>query len=287
MAIMVFDAGGSSIKVGYYDQQLHLCESIVTPKTYDAFKDTLSHALAKVQAHTTIEAVSFSLPGAVNQQTGIIGGMSAIPYIHHFNIVADLEKFLGLPVFIENDANAAALAEVGAGSAKGLQNVLCVILGTGVGGAMIIDGQVIHGKNSLGGEFGYIYLDNQQTFSELATAVAMEKRYQKRLHLETRLSAQTIFDLAKQGDAVAYEEVEKCYHYIAMGLYNLRFCYDPEVILIGGGLSNRDDLLENIQRHVKLLRNHQASEGLPLAICAFKSEANLIGAYFNALGNHR
>lgn len=98
-----------------------------------------------------IQGVAISSPGAVNKNTGVIEGASALPYIHGFNIQSELETLFALPVSIENDANCAALAEVAFGAAKGCTTALLLVLGTGVGGAVVIDGKVHHGEHLLVG----------------------------------------------------------------------------------------------------------------------------------------
>lgn len=238
-----------------------------------------------------IEGIAISSPGAVNQVAGIIEGASAIPYIHHFPIVEELEELFGCPVSIENDANCAALAEFWKGAAKGLKNVIFVVVGSGIGGAVIIDGKIQYGKHLSAGEFGYMLLTDQHTFSDLGTAVNMAKRYTKRKNLEENaVSGKEVFELAEQGDAIAQNEVDTFYRYLAQGIYNLQYSFDPEKIIIGGGVSSKSDLipqltvnLERIARQVETaLFGPENSLHIPeITLCEFKNDANLIGAVYN------
>ena len=184
---------------------------------------------------------------------------------------------------MENDANCAGLAEVWRGAAKGLQNVLFVVIGSGIGGAVIVDGKVRHGKHLFGGEFGYMLLKEDKTFSDLGTAVNMAKRYSKRMELETELSGKEVFELAEQGDEIAEEEVETFYHYLAIGIYNLQYSFDPEKIIIGGGVSSKEGLLDELNVHLaKVVESAKIAPFIPeVAICEFQNDANLIGAVYN------
>ncbi len=284
MSLLVMDIGGSSVKFAVWEkEQLVDKGSFVTPKTWDEMKQEMVQLKGKMDAKYTIDGVAFSAPGAVNQSKGVIEGASAVPYIHHFPVFFELEKLLGCPISMENDANCAGLAEVWRGAAKGLQNVLFVVIGSGIGGAVIVDGKVRHGKHLFGGEFGYMLLKEDKTFSDLGTAVNMAKRYSKRMELETELSGKEVFELAEQGDEIAKEEVETFYHYLAVGIYNLQYSFDPEKIIIGGGVSSKEGLLDELNVHLaKVVESAKIAPFIPeVAICEFQNDANLIGAVYN------
>ena len=135
-------------------QELILTLGIDTPDNLDTFYEELSDAVNEIKANHKIVGVAISSPGAVNKATGVIEGASALPYIHNFKIVPELEKRFGLPVSIENDANCAAMAEVTFGNGRGCKNLAFVVCGTGIGGAVVIDGKICHGSHLYGGEFG-------------------------------------------------------------------------------------------------------------------------------------
>lgn len=284
MSLLVMDIGGSSVKFAVWEkEQLVDKGSFVTPKTWDEMKQEMVQLKGKIDAKYTIDGVAFSAPGAVNQSKGVIEGASAVPYIHHFPVFFELEELFGCPVSMENDANCAGLAEVWRGAAKGLQNVLFLVIGSGIGGAVIVDGKVRHGKHLFGGEFGYMLLKEDKTFSDLGTAVNMAKRYSKRMELETELSGKEVFELAEQGDEIAKEEVETFYHYLAIGIYNLQYSFDPEKIIIGGGVSSKEGLLDELNVHLaKVVESAKIAPFIPeVAICEFQNDANLIGAVYN------
>lgn len=289
MSILTIDIGGTSVKSAVWlENKLENYQKNLTPKSWEGMKQ-LFHSLLMdcLKENFTISGVAISSPGAVDSERGIIGGASAVPYIHDFNIVEELQSLFGLPVVIENDANCAAYAELWLGNAKGVSDFLMVVLGTGVGGSVIINREIIKGKHLLGGEFGYMVLDKGQTFSNLATTVELEKRYAKKMNLSETISAEKIFERAIVGDEVAYEEVEIFYYYLALGLYNLQYCFDPDKIILAGGVSQKKDLIDQIKRQFEVIKQQVAiAQVFPeLEIAAFKNEANLIGAVYHFLEN--
>lgn len=281
MSVLVFDWGGTGIKFGLWKNEgLERQDQFPTPKTWDELKSQMK-AVKDSFLDEELEGVAISAPGAVNSDKGVIEGISAIPYIHHFPIQAELEAYFGLPVSFENDANSAGIAEVWKGAAREYQDVLFLVLGTGVGGAVIKNGKVEKGAHLYGGEFGLIYLDGDQTFSSVGTAVKMADRYCVRNNVEKgTFSGKDVFRLADEGDKLAAEEVENFYNYVARGVFSLQFTMDPECLVIGGGVSAKPGLLEEINRRVLALFKEQGIIDFEpvIKMCQFKNDANLIGA---------
>lgn len=285
MAILAFDIGGSAVKYGVWSEEsLHSQAQFKTPKTWDEMKTRLLSVKKEMDKNYEINGLAFSSPGAVNQKERKIDGLSAVPYIHHFPIYDELEALFSLPITIENDANSAALAEVWKGAAKDNQNVLFVVIGTGVGGSVIVNRQVQHGAHLFGGEFGLMLLDGSQTFSELATPVQMAWKYADRKNIpRDSIDGKKVFELADQGDLIAIEEVNDFYYYLAIGLYNLTYSFDPEKIIIGGGLSNKSGLIERLNEEFEAIFervNHDTFRPI-VELCHYRNDANLIGAVFN------
>ena len=279
MSLLAIDIGGTTIKFALYDQgELGDISSIKTPIDLESFYHSLSSVVEQAKKEHNIQGVAISSPGAVNKKTGVIEGASALPYIHGFDIHAALETLFGLPVSIENDANCAALAEVAFGAAKDCSTALLLVLGTGVGGAVVIDGKVHHGKHLFGGEFGYMLVDDTQTFSSVGTTVSMARRYYKRTGEE--LDAVDIFDRAFLGESVACEEKDFFIHQVAKGIFNLSYAFDPDIVLIGGGVSQADWLIPELKKELEKLKQIVGiAPFVPdIAVCQFQNVANLIGA---------
>jgi predicted NBD/HSP70 family sugar kinase len=286
MKLLCIDIGGSSIKFAICkDGQLSQQSNLPTPDNLDDFYRILEEQVAYYEpAH--FKGIGISSPGAVNKQTGIIEGASALPYIHNFPIQAELEKRLGYPISIENDANCAALAESALGAGKKASSLVLLALGTGVGGSLVIDGKIYHGAHLFGGEFGFMIMNSDyQIFSQLGTVVNMASRYNHKQPTGKKYSGKEVLDLADQGDSLAQEEKQVFLQNLAIGIFNIQHAFDPEMILIGGGVSQADFLLTAVEAELdKLYEAVQISNLRPkLAICQFKNEANLLGAYIDFL----
>ncbi|CRU79498.1 N-acetylmannosamine kinase [Streptococcus equi subsp. equi] len=207
MTLLCIDIGGTSIKFAIcHKGRLKKQSSRPTPQSLEDFYHMLDERLAYYRTEK-LSGIAISSPGAVNKATGIIEGASALPYIHGFPIQQCLEERLGLPVSIENDANCAALAESALGAGQGTSSLAMLVLGTGVGGSLVINGRIHYGAHLFGGEFGFMVMNERyQTFSELGTVVNMAKRYSQIINDGKSYTGKEVLELADQGDPVALKE---------------------------------------------------------------------------------
>lgn len=283
MMLLVFDIGGTYTKYGIWKKDT-LVENnkFETPATWEAMKENLVRVQGNIASEYNLEGVAFSVPGAPNPATRQIEGESLVEYLHYFPIYDELEEAFGLPVAFENDANAAALAEIAQGSAQGVSNAIFVIIGTGIGGTVLINDEIVPGHNQYAGEFGFMLMnEEEENFGQLATAVSMSERYAKRKGLDVdSITGEQVFALAEEGDDVAKEEVDRFFYYLTVGLYNLTTVLNPEKVVIGGGVSNLDGFLGKIEDQLDRLseRIYHFPFRPTIEIATFKSEANLIGA---------
>ncbi len=288
----VLDVGGSSIKYALMDETGCFLEksSLPTPKSLSELMDTIDSIVRQFKNSHRIKGLAVSMPGAVNTETGYIEGITALPYIHGPNIKELLQERTGLPVELENDANCAGLAEGWIGAAKDVSDYLCIVIGTGIGGAVVLDKKIRHGKNGFAGEFGYMvmedYLGHQagETWSSLAAVGGLIKQVAKRKGINPdALSGRVIFELAENGDADVQDEIDKFMKRLAVGIYNLQFIFDPEKILIGGAISHRDGFIEQINERLQQLKYE--TEGIPVIVerCQYGNDSNLIGALYHYL----
>lgn len=283
-----FDLGGTSLKHGILDEQGNIIEKGKIPVHDDvwAILDLIADQVKKYQEKYEVSGICLSTPGAVDSQTGIIHGYSALPSIHGPNWMKELEKRCALPVSIENDANCAALAEVYAGAGKGYSDLIFVVIGSGIGGAIIKNRRIHHGKHLSGGEFGYAVFQQKDgellTFSDLAATVNMVQKVQKELE-DDSLDGQKIFERARKGDETCSRAVNEFYFQIAVGIYNLQYIYDPEKILLGGGVSDQEDFVEKIKEQIDIvLEKVEIADIKPeIAKCSYGPDANLEGAYIH------
>ncbi|WP_251865671.1 ROK family protein [Enterococcus malodoratus] len=283
--ILAIDIGGSAIKSGLWENEaLTELPSYPTPKTWDEMKAYLK---LLVDEHQITNGVAISAPGAVNVEEGVIYGVSAVPYLHRFPIKQELANFLSVPVSFQNDANCEALAEIWQGNAKGLESAALMIIGTGIGGGIAINGKLRSGTNLFGGEFGYQVMndDTLETLSDLGSPVAMSKRFSNIKADDRSYTSKEIFDLAEAGNELAQEQIDYFYNALSIGIYNILVSLDPDRVLIGGGISTREDLLFNIEERVQQLLLKKGAKELKASIipCKFLSQANLIGAVYQFL----
>ena len=286
MTLLVFDIGGTFTKFGVWEKDTLVAnDKFNTPASWVEMKQQLVETKKNVEATYTIEGVAFSVPGAPNRKTRQIEGESLVDYLHFFPIYDELEEAFGVPVAFENDANCAALAEMAKGSAVGLSDALFVIIGTGIGGTVIVNQAIVEGHNQYAGEFGFMLMNNEEeNFGELATAVAMSRRFAARKGLDpATVSGEQVFALAKAGDKEAKEEVDTFFYYLTRGIYNLTTILNPEKVIVGGGVSNLEGFVARMEQEIDDLfdRIYHFPYRPQIEIATFKSEANLMGAAAN------
>ncbi|WP_334330384.1 ROK family protein [Companilactobacillus sp. HBUAS59699] len=275
----LIDIGGTSIKFAIWrNNELEKLPDVETPNSLEELYEILTTVVEKMKQEAGIVGVGISSPGAVDKTTGFIGGTSAVSYLHGFDILSALTKRFQLPVSIENDANCAALAELDAGAGRATDSLIFLILGTGVGGSVIVDHRIWHGAHLFGGEFGFMLIEGHKTLSQLGTAVNAAARYND-IH-QTSYSGKELFGMAKNGNPAAVKEVQVMYKALAKGIFNLQYCFDPELIVIGGAVSNNPDLIPAIDAEIENIRSEItiASIKPKLVTCQFTDEANLRGA---------
>lgn len=279
MSIAAFDIGGTSVKYGIWNNNLLENKgSFPTPPTWLEMKKNIKIIFDGFLKEGAITGAGFSFPGSVSPEEGIIFGISAVPYIHHFPIQSELEKELGVPVRIENDANCAALAELWQGVATEANNVLFVVAGTGVGGSVVVNREIIRGANLFGGEFGCMLLDKNTILSRVGTVVHAAERYSERVG--EKIDGKELFQRTEQGDSIAKEEVETFLDSLSQGIHNLLVCFNPELLILGGAISKREDVVEQLTERVQAFLELSGAVDIDvnLVACHFHNDANLIGA---------
>ena len=291
MAIVAIDIGGSLIKYAAISENgdIYYKHSVPTPKTsYEEMIAALLSILKAIESEGyAVDGIALSIPAPVDVSTGIIQGEGSLPFLYKKSIKGSLMDATTLRVTCENDGNCAALAELWKGAATGFSNVVLVVCGTGIGGAIIHDGKIHHGKHLFAGEFGYgihhLPRDGEsiEIWSLAASMGALTQKTAQRLNLSVdSITGADVFKMAEKGNVVAQEEIRLFYRGMAVGIHNIQYYYDPELILIGGGISSREDFIACIKQQLDWIYDQL---GHPLAvpdirICQFQNDANLIGA---------
>lgn len=286
--IACLDIGGTSIKVAVSDREGNLKEKGFV-KIEEIFEDLMGNIVEWINSMKEkyeIEGVAISSPGAVDTKIGIVGGASAVPCIHGPNWKEEILKRTSLKASIENDANCAALAEVFSGTAKGVSDMMFLVCGTGIGGAIVNNGKIHHGKHLHSGEFGYMLMEEEDgqfyNFSEVASTMSFVRRVRKHYNDES-WDGVKIFEEAANGNEVCIEAIERFYKNLAKGIFNIQYVYDPEMILLGGAISEREDFIDRINEKIdEIMSKVEIAKVRPQVLtCTHKKDANLIGAVAN------
>ncbi len=287
---LAIDVGGTALKIGLLTENGDILksDSKKTPKTLEAFYQLIEETFHE---YKEIMGLALSMPGAVDSEKGIIGGSSALDYIHGPNIKNDLQTRLGVDVELENDANCAALAEVWKGAASDVNDCCFIVSGTGIGGAVVKNKRIHKGQHLHGGEFGYMIADfnfetkEMETWSHVGSTVAVVRAVAKAKGVDvSTLDGREIFDHYHE-DSDYEKAVDKFYYVLANGIYNLQYAYDPEKIIIGGGISVRDDLLDEVNQRLDVIFSHFTHAKIrPVVLtCQYHNDANLLGALYHFL----
>ena len=292
--ILSIDIGGTAVKLGLVDRQgvIHArCEASVC---YDGYETPiLTTVIREAQAFLAregvqVEGAGVSATGQVDDRQGaVIGTNGKIPHYEGAQLKRGLEAALGVPVFALNDANAAALGECFAGRARGVSNVLMITLGTGVGGGIVLGGKIFGGTRGIAGELGHftLYQDGvpcpcgkRGCFESYAATTALVRRA-KEATGEPSLDGRTIFARAGAGDAVMLSVLDAWIDDIAAGISGLVHIFNPDMVLIGGGVSAQEELLiAPLRERVLAQVMPRFAEGLRIEAATLSNDAGLIGA---------
>lgn len=290
MKIIGIDIGGTTIKADLYDDfgtSLNQFKEIETIIDYDLGTNQILNQVCDLIGeyilNYSIDGVGISTAGVVNANTGeIIYAGYTIPGYIGVNFTSEIEKRFGLSTFVENDVNCAALGELWKGQAKDKKNVVMVTIGTGIGGSIIVNGQIVNGFNYTAGEVGYIPVGNSDWQSKASTT-ALIHLYQKK-SLKTNQTGRSFFTDLSSGDKVAKETFEIFVENLTKGLLTISYLLNPEILILGGGiLAKKDILLPEIQS--SLAKNAMDNRFLPNNVVAatLGNEAGRIGAVKNFL----
>ncbi len=306
------DLGGTNIAAGVVDSQFNILVKTSTPTLRPRLCAEICKDMAKAAAEAVekagltlddIEAVGIGSPGTVNSETGIIEYSNNLDFYNE-PVAEYIKKELGKPVYVENDANAAAYGEFVAGSAKGTHNAVCITLGTGVGGGIIIDDKIYSGFNFAGAEIGHMVIEADgpectcgrrgcfEVFSSATGLIRMTKEAMdadpaSKMHemMGDHVSGRLAFNAMRAGDESAKKVVDKYIKYLAIGIANTINIFQPEVLCIGGGVCNEGDALmiplrESVKEQVYSKRS---ANNTAIVRATLGNEAGIIGAAFLGL----
>lgn len=297
------DIGGTTCKIGFFESTGTLIEKWeIKTNTENGGASILDDVAAAVEgklqekgiAKEEVQGIGVGVPGPVTGN-GVVCKCVNLGW-GVFNVEETLSEKTGLTIKAGNDANVAALGEMWQGGGKGYKDVVMVTLGTGVGGGIILNGKMIAGSNGAGGEIGHIMVNEEETavcgcgkkgcleqYASATGIVRMAKLELEKCNKATSLTslevltAKDIFDAAKAGDEVAVALVEKLGKILGHALANVSCVVDPEVFVIGGGVSKAGSILiDVIQKNYQEAAFH-ASRGAKFALASLGNDAGMYG----------
>ena len=305
------DLGGTNIAVGIVDESFKIVKKGSTPTLVNRDPELIIADMGKLCLELLAETgigleevvcAGIAAPGSVNPRTAIIEYANNLPFLR-FPIADTLRKYLPVrEVYLENDANAAALGEAVGGAAKGKRLSVMITLGTGVGGGVIIDGKIYSGFNYAGAELGHTVIEyngrqcscgRKGCFEAYASATALVSMTKEKLAAckdtlmwemcgndINKADARIAFAAMKKGDRAGKEVVDMYISYLACGITNMINIFQPEVLLIGGGVCNEKDYLlkplTEIVNADQYTRNQAVKTEIKIA--ALGNDAGIVGA---------
>lgn len=263
--VLACDLGGTNLRMAAIDRAGNILYRTKrdTPKTERAedilLAITQSAEECRRKTSESITAIAVAAPATVSAEKGVILKAPNVPALDGFRIVAALEEELNVKAILENDANAAAVGENWVGASKGFENSICVTLGTGVGGGIVIDGKILHGIDGTAGEIGHVGVEpfgapcgcgSRGCLEQYSSATAIVRQTQElssqypksALSSVARLTSKEVYEAGKRGDELALEVFRRQGFYLGIALASLINVLNPEIIVIGGGASAGWDL---------------------------------------------
>ena len=305
MAKVLFgvDVGGTTVKLGLFDAEGNVLDKWEIPtRTEDKgshiIEDIAGSILVKMKQEDInkddIIGVGMGVPGPVKADGTVVRAVNLGWDV--FNPNTELGKLLGVPVKTGNDANVAALGEMWKGGGQGYSDMVAVTLGTGVGGGVIIGGHIVCGSTGAGGEIGHIHLEdneedacgckNHGCLEQYASATGIVRLAKKKLTATSKdsvlrneeVTAKSVWDAVKDGDELAIEVAEMYGEYLGKGLAAIACVVNPEIFVIGGGVSKAGRvLIDYMEPYYKKYAFHGAAK-VKFALAKLGNDAGIFGA---------
>lgn len=297
------DVGGTTVKMGLFDVEGNLLDKWEIPTRTenggekilpDIAEGITAKMAGKKISKEEVEGVGLGAPGPIDAAGTVYGAVNL--GWGTFSISDTLSGLLGMKVKAGNDANVAALGEMWKGGGRGCRNMVAVTLGTGVGGGIIVDGRILTGFTGAGGEIGHIHVEDQEAevcgcgnkgcLEQYASATGITRLANRKLKesgmdsmlRNGKISARTVFDAVKAKDALAMEVAEEFGRYLGNGLAGVACVVNPEVIVIGGGVSNAGEILIDYIRPYYEKSVFHGSRSVKFSLATLGNDAGIYGA---------
>jgi predicted NBD/HSP70 family sugar kinase len=275
----LMDAGGSIVKNGRKR----------TSATNLVDFEQVIYSIIEQHDLKMVKGIALSCPGAIDVETGMIYYGGSFPFLHEVNLAKRMEEKYGIEVSIENDGKCAALAEFWLGSIKEYKDAVVLILGSGVGGGIIIDGKLHRGVNLSAGEVSYVMncmdpaTKSGNYLGLVCSSVEMIRKIAAIKNIKDPTDGKVAFEYINQQDEEANKIFNEYCFSLANQIINLQYILDPEIFAIGGGISAQPVLIERVQWAISEIKKANPFYVLnPKVVpCKFRNDSNLYGALYN------
>ena len=286
MRIAVFDVGGTFIKYCLMIDDKMISQGKV-PTPYDNQETFLKTIETILEQFKPVEGIAFSLPGVIDVDKKYIFAGGSLTYNNHTDVKTWEERFQ-LPITIENDARCAAIAELEAGQMQGIQQGLVLTFGTGVGGGLIINGDIYKGSHLIAGEVSVIFSKSpkkhgsQGMFGAIGSVYNLVEKIAQAKRIDTH-SGKEVFQWIAAGDEISNKIFEDYCYEVICELHNIQCLLDPQRICIGGGISENPVFIKGLQKASEQFY-HSFPINFPhaeIVKCQYCNDANMLGAYLH------
>lgn len=299
MYYICIDIGGTSIKYGVLSEKGEIfIDGTVSTKVTEKENFILSDVKKLVRnildeyENYEIKGICISTAGVVNPEKGEIAYAGpTIPKYTGTKIKEELEKEFSISCEVENDVNCAGLGEYWRGAGKGSKSMVCLTIGTGIGGSVILDGKLLNGIGYTAGEIGYMDVNGSYIQNIASSKYLVEKVQKEKVEKEGITDAITgvdIFELAKKGDEICIAGINEIISNLAVGVRNIIYLLNPEVIVIGGGITAQKEYLEEkIRKEVNDGMISDMFRKTRIELAQQGNQAGLLGALYNFLNKNK
>lgn len=283
----VIDIGGTSIKYGVINKEGVLIES--NDRDTEAYKgglsiiDKVKEIIREIMVDNDISGICISTAGMVCPKEGkITYAGPTIPNYTGVEVKKILEKEFKIPCSVENDVNCAALGEFFDGAGMGTNSMVCLTIGTGIGGAIILDGKILHGFSNSAGEIGYMIV-NGEHIQNIASTTSLVKNVALRKGIDYKsIDGRYVLDNYENGDLICREEVERLVDNLALGISNIVYSVNPEVVVLGGGIMAREEIFRPlIEKSLKKYLIESVYINTRIEFAKLKNTAGMKGSFYN------
>ncbi len=286
------DIGGTAIKYGIIDDNAHILIRDEIPTEAEKGGSFILERILKIVEdyvkNDDIRGVCISTAGMVDVEKGeIVYSAQLIPDYIGVNFKEIIEQRFGIPCEVENDVNCAGIAEYMSGASKGYKYAMMLTIGTGIGGCMILNGEVLHGGAYSACEVGYMSMHDSD-FQTLGAASILSQKVAGRKQESTDLwTGYHIFEQAKKGDEICISAIDEMCEILGEGIANLCYVLNPEIIVLGGGImAQKDFLCERINHAVDKYLLARIRQHTQIVFAKHKNNAGMLGAYYHFKKRH-